>query len=127
MHVGLNTNFNFATELNLLGKDAHQQSTFASFKANSPINGRIGPNKCADRGFSRTKDENNPWWQVNLGGYYKVEKVKVMTRCKMAFFTNFFKDFLQMYNNIQPTFLLGLFLPELGPSVLLIIFLLILI
>ena len=104
MHV--NTNFNFTTELNLIGKHAKQMSTHGGFNANNPINGRIGPNKCADRGFSRTKDQNNPWWQVNLGGYYKVEKVKVMTRCKMVSL----KHFLRMCNNVQLTFLLGLLL-----------------
>ena len=74
-------------ELNLTGKHAKQMSTIGGFNANSPINGMIGPNKCADRGFSHTKDEYNPWWQVNLERNYTVERVKVMTRRKIHYFS----------------------------------------
>ena len=71
-------------EVDFAGKrraKASQMTTLKSrYEAGKAIDGNCWYYR--HRGFTHTKNEWYPWWQVDLGTYIDVTNVTVITRCK---------------------------------------------
>ncbi len=77
------------------GKPAFQSSIYQN------NNGRFGPDKAVDGNgntFNHTNNENNPWWEVDLGSSYSISSVKIWNRGDCC--SNRLNNFdIKVYNN----------------------------
>lgn len=62
-----------------LGKKAMQSSTLSGADASRAVDGNTDGNFVSGS-VTLTAESNNPWWQVDLGGNYNIDHIKVYNR-----------------------------------------------
>ena len=84
-------NFNTCTSSNIaLGKTVNQSSTAPGGDAALAVDGKFD-GAYASQFVSQTEEEDNPWWEIDLGTIHNISHIRLNNR------TDELKDYLQKY------------------------------